>query len=279
MKVLSTELRQLFNSSVSDVSFFFEFKLKNQTYKRLTSWTKDVIYNDEHYFSANGLIPTAFESRTDATTQDMQLELLIDGNIMKLSEIKNGFYDECEVKIFLASPSMMNERLYMSKGTLGSYKIKDDTSVSFEYKGIFYRLEKSIGDVYKHSCRANLYDSRCKVNKESYKLQDSVGEIITTKKFTAASIISFPDGYYNFGRLVFETGLNAGVEFSIKSQVGNQIDLLLEPANPVSVSDQFTIYAGCDKSFNSCKTKFNNYLNFRGEPFIPGKEALAVYSN
>lgn len=277
MKVLSTELKQIFNSAVNDVSFFFEFKLKNQTYKYLTSWTKDVFYNGEHYRSVNGLIPTAFESRTDATTQDMELELLIDGDVMKLSEIKNGFYDECEVKIFLASPEKMQHRLYMSSGTLGGYKIKDDLSVSFEYKGIFYKLEKSSGDVYKHSCRANLYDNRCKVDMSSYKLEDSVGTILTTKKFTAASIISFPDGYYNFGRLVFITGLNAGAEFSVKNQVGNEIDLLLEPANPVATSDQFVIYAGCDKSFNTCKTKFNNYLNFRGEPFIPGKEALARY--
>jgi uncharacterized phage protein (TIGR02218 family) len=55
----------------------------------------------------------------------------------------------------------------------------------------------------------------------------------------------------------------------------------LEPwqamAEEVDVGDAFTITAGCDKHFKTCKAKFDNSVNFRGFPHVPGIDfALAV---
>ncbi|MDE5056044.1 phage BR0599 family protein [Wolbachia endosymbiont of Drosophila bicornuta] len=35
-------------------------------------------------------------------------------------------------------------------------------------------------------------------------------------------------------------------------------------------SYKYSILAGCDKTFPTCRSKFNNTVNFRGEPYIPG---------
>ncbi|WP_353285542.1 phage BR0599 family protein [Wolbachia endosymbiont (group B) of Agrotis puta] len=37
----------------------------------------------------------------------------------------------------------------------------------------------------------------------------------------------------------------------------------------ISTGDKYSILAGCDKAFLTCKNKFNNTVNFRGEPYIP----------
>ncbi len=39
-------------------------------------------------------------------------------------------------------------------------------------------------------------------------------------------------------------------------------------------SAAFTIYAGCDKRFETCRAKFANTLNFRGFPHMPGNDAV-----
>jgi uncharacterized phage protein (TIGR02218 family) len=36
------------------------------------------------------------------------------------------------------------------------------------------------------------------------------------------------------------------------------------------VGDGFTVTAGCDKSVKTCKAKFDNEVNFRGFPHVPG---------
>jgi uncharacterized phage protein (TIGR02218 family) len=45
----------------------------------------------------------------------------------------------------------------------------------------------------------------------------------------------------------------------------------------VEAADAFTITAGCDKHFKTCKAKFDNSVNFRGFPHVSGIDfALAV---
>jgi uncharacterized phage protein (TIGR02218 family) len=43
-------------------------------------------------------------------------------------------------------------------------------------------------------------------------------------------------------------------------------------APPVAVGDAFQVVAGCDKRFETCRTKFANHLNFRGFPHMPGND-------
>ena len=50
-------------------------------------------------------------------------------------------------------------------------------------------------------------------------------------------------------------------------------------ANDIAVSDGFTVTAGCDKQLETCKTKFDNVVNFRGFPHMPGNDFAVSYPN
>jgi uncharacterized phage protein (TIGR02218 family) len=39
----------------------------------------------------------------------------------------------------------------------------------------------------------------------------------------------------------------------------------------------FSVLAGCDKAFSTCKKKFDNALNFRGFPHLPGNDVAYSY--
>jgi uncharacterized phage protein (TIGR02218 family) len=42
-----------------------------------------------------------------------------------------------------------------------------------------------------------------------------------------------------------------------------------------AVGDQFIIYPGCHKRWaEDCATKWDNAVNFRGDPFVPGNDEL-----
>jgi uncharacterized phage protein (TIGR02218 family) len=43
----------------------------------------------------------------------------------------------------------------------------------------------------------------------------------------------------------------------------------------IQVGNSFQIVAGCDKTHQTCISKFNNIINFRGEPFVPGTDAIS----
>ena len=58
---------------------------------------------------------------------------------------------------------------------------------------------------------------------------------------------------------------------------GVLIELWQRPPQPLAVSDAFTVTAGCDKRFATCRDRFANGANFRGFPHIPGNDFVIAY--
>jgi uncharacterized phage protein (TIGR02218 family) len=54
----------------------------------------------------------------------------------------------------------------------------------------------------------------------------------------------------------------------VKNFKNGEIELILPSIYKLEIGDEYSIIAGCDKNFSSCITKFDNALNFRGEPYI-----------
>ena len=45
----------------------------------------------------------------------------------------------------------------------------------------------------------------------------------------------------------------------------------------ITPGDLFVLTAGCDRRFSTCTGKFGNGVNFRGEPHVPGLDAMLNY--
>ena len=77
---------------------------------------------------------------------------------------------------------------------------------------------------------------------------------------------------------ILELMINAGLAIEIKAHgfAAGQARLTLWQAMPEQVApgDGFTVTAGCDKSFATCRARFANTDNFRGFPQIPGNDFL-----
>lgn len=82
-------------------------------------------------------------------------------------------------------------------------------------------------------------------------------------------------GYFDFGVITMTSGVNSGLSMEVKSYVPGQVTLLLPFGfGPCSIGDSYTMHAGCDKLPATCKDRFNNLVNYRGFPFLPGNDAL-----
>jgi len=84
------------------------------------------------------------------------------------------------------------------------------------------------------------------------------------------------DEWYTGGLVTFLTGLNAGLSMEIRKWTNATALLeLFEPMKfPIAVADKFEAYSGCNKTVDACRDKFDNVVNFRGEPFVPGNDQL-----
>ena len=112
---------------------------------------------------------------------------------------------------------------------------------------------------------------------EAWSRAGLVTDVTDRAIFTAA--IDEPravDGWFAGGVLTWETGANAGRSIEVKSwtQATGQIELFLPMGYAIESGDAFRIHPGCDKRLDTCIDRFANVLNFRGEPYVPGQDAL-----
>jgi uncharacterized phage protein (TIGR02218 family) len=78
------------------------------------------------------------------------------------------------------------------------------------------------------------------------------------------------------------SGGNAGATGSVKADRlaasgVRRLALWQAPGRAVAVGDRFRVAAGCDKRAETCREKFDNFLNFRGFPHLPGDDWVTAY--
>jgi uncharacterized phage protein (TIGR02218 family) len=94
----------------------------------------------------------------------------------------------------------------------------------------------------------------------------------------ASGLDGFADGWFSAGRLTWTGGANNGLAIEVKQHrvAAGRVGLTLwqAMAEPIAIGDAFTVTAGCDKRFATCRARFANSDNFRGFPQIPGNDFL-----
>lgn len=81
-------------------------------------------------------------------------------------------------------------------------------------------------------------------------------------------------GYFDYGVLTFTSGANNGRSMEVRQYTEGMITLSLPMPYPIEVGDTYTMTPGCDKFLTTCRDKFSNVVNFRGEPYLPGRDKV-----
>ena len=190
-------------------------------------------------------------------------------------ELLAGLFDNASIEVLLCSwknPSYGS--FLVNKGVLGQIQWTSN-GFSADVMGVMRNLQININFVVTGTCRHLLfsqYDTKhigaCTLNKVSYTQTGTISGINTQRLTFATSGISTTNNYCTNGIITFTSGENSGLKYEIKSHVGNVITLGLLADYDVTSGTTFTITAGCDKTFSTCKNKFNNVVNFGGFPHI-----------
>lgn len=105
----------------------------------------------------------------------------------------------------------------------------------------------------------------------------AVDTVTDNRSFAVTYSGDAPDALLTGGLASFGAGsANAGMKMEIKSWslATRTITLFLPMPFAVAAGDPVTIAAGCNKALSVCRATFDNVLNFRGEPFVPGNDLL-----
>ena len=186
------------------------------------------------------------------------------------ADLASGLYDDARLRIWLVNWAAPEQRLLLEEGFVGEVR-RGEIGFTAEVRSFAKAFDEERGRLYLRSCSADLGDARCGVA-----LVPAVSHVETSDGrlgLSAAGLSSFPDGHFTGGRLVFTGGGNAGFATEVKRhgiEGGRAVFQLWQvPAATIRPGDGFSVTTGCDKSFATCRAKFDNGANFRGFPHMP----------
>lgn len=191
-------------------------------------------------------------------------------------DIASGILDGAEVEASWAShENPQNGRLVVFLGKIDNITYTEN-GFKAEIMSFMKQLERNIGQVYSASCRHKLFSTQkpghsgaCLLSETSYTFNATVSAVVKNRWKFEASGLTQTEGYFSNGKLTFTSGNNKGLHFQVKTHsAGGTLELFLPTGKYINVGDNFTIQAGCDKTFETCKSKFNNVVNFGGFPHI-----------
>ncbi|WP_347253451.1 phage BR0599 family protein [Leminorella grimontii] len=124
------------------------------------------------------------------------------------------------------------------------------------------------------NCPYSLYDHNCRVDKTKFAATSLTVLALDGASLTIALPGSLPDGWFSGGFIEWTVdGLTE--RRGLKGQNGNTIGIFGGTAG-FSVGQVVTLYPGCDRIINTCSSKFNNHLNYGGQPQMPGVSPFGI---
>ncbi len=198
------------------------------------------------------------------------------------TELAAGHFDGAQIELWRVNWSDVTQRVLVMSGTLGEVSLRDG-SFTAELRSLAHALDQERGRAYQYQCDAELGDARCGVDLElaAYKSAGTVADVKRDHQFLASGLEDFDEGWFACGRLIWTSGENTGASVEIKAHVRNGSEITLSlwhrPAKPISPGDAFTVHAGCDKQFSTCRLRFANSVNYRGFPHMPGNDFIIEY--
>jgi len=79
------------------------------------------------------------------------------------------------------------------------------------------------------------------------------------------------------GELMWMGGAAAGLASPIVGAAGDVLTLAEMPSPMVELPARVRLIEGCDKQLATCRERFGNAVNFRGEAHLPGNDLLTRY--
>lgn len=127
---------------------------------------------------------------------------------------------------------------------------------------------------YQPGCLWTLFDAGCTINKASFAVTGTIGAGVSGVAIPVVGglgggIGTDGIGQYALGRLLFTSGVNAGLQVLIDNNDTVNLYLAYLLNEIPAVGDSITFYPGCSKSFHTCDVKWNNKPNFRGFDKVP----------
>ncbi len=248
-----------------------------------TSCDRNLTITDENgnkilYEARSSVEPSAVRSEASGGVDNLEVIGLLQSTKITDSDIRAGRYDGAKIEVFVTNYlSLGDGKVILLLGNIGEVSISTGQFTA-EIRSLSARIGQSVGELTSPLCRVKLLgDLRCTKDLTSFRYVRTVAQIDSVYQIRFTND-THTDDWFTYGKVEVTSGANAGFKREVKDHFnsGTNAVCILQEAFPFAfvIGDAVILEAGCDRQMITCRDKFSNLVNFRGEPYIPGTDKV-----
>lgn len=246
-----------------------------------TDHDSDLTFDGAVFKASTGMTARALQQATGMSVDNSEAIGALSDAAVDENDLIAGRFDGAEVRSWLLNWQDPSQRIEQFRGNFGEIS-RAGGAFKAELRGQTDKLNQPLGRIYQRNCGAILGDARCgfDLSAPGYSCDGTIVEIVAGE-FRVAIGETYAERWFERGQLIVLSGQAKGLSSVIKADQTKagmrSIGLWFQPGAVIAVGDQVQLIAGCDRTKTACQSKFDNFLNFRGFPHIPGEDWLASY--
>jgi uncharacterized phage protein (TIGR02218 family) len=247
-----------------------------------TDHDRTLSFGGTDYLPAAGLDGGEAPQQLGPQVDTTEVVGVLRSDAISAADIELGKYDGAEVETWRVNWRDVSQRLLQRRATIGEI-VREDGQFRAELRSGQQALNQVRGRLYSSLCDAVVGDARCGVDLGDVALHASatVTEVIDRNRVAVSGLEAFAVGWFSLGRAAWSSGIRDGLSDGIVAHTREGTADILAFVAPVgetaAAGDTLAVTAGCDRRLATCREKFDNVVNFRGFPHIPGNDFVLRY--
>ncbi|MEQ1887560.1 MAG: DUF2163 domain-containing protein [Alphaproteobacteria bacterium] len=286
MRILPAGMQAHLDSGAASLCYCWKLSLVTGAVSGFTSHDRDLNFDGVTYSALSGFEASAIEISLGLNVDDLEAIGALSAATLNEADLAAGMFDNAQIQILRVNWQNVSQRVILASGNLGEVT-RGAVGFRAEMRGLAHHLNQPLGRLYQYGCDTDVGSSRCAVDltAAAFKGTGSVQSVPVLadnrRAFIANGLSGFTSEWFSRGKIRWTNGANAGLAMEVKEHVLADgvvaVALWLGMPHLIAAGDTFTITAGCDKQFATCRSKFSNAVNFRGFHLMPGNDWIQSY--
>src|SRR5690606_7730819 len=228
-----------------------------------TDHDEDLDFDGTMFRAATGLDAAEAQANFGFAIGGGEVVGALDALSLTESDLAAGLWDSAAVETWLVNWRAPGQRIKLQAAEIGDVR-RSGAAFTAELRSAMHRLDARRGRLFAATCDAELGDARCTkdVAAPEFRGEGTVTNVIGRLDVDATGLDVFEPGWFRAGQLVWTSGANAGRTSDIRDHRKDGPVARLSFWQPapfaLNAGDMFTVTAGCDKSFETCRARFAN---------------------
>lgn len=266
--------RRWFSTPLETVATFWRILRRDGVTLGFCSHDRDLWFDGVLHRAAPGMVPSAIRRTAGLDADSAEISGVISHDCIAASDLEAGRFDDARVMVGLIDwESLESEVLY--RGSMGPVS-SEDGRFAAELVSRKAELQRDPVPRTSPTCRAEFCGPGCQLSPARFSHEAQLTSLNLEANCVTLAMETTPQNLIG-GFVRWVDGPLAGLSARMVglSPAGLMLDAPVEPG--LVPGTRALVRQGCDRTIDTCATRFGNAINFQGEPFLPGNDLVTRY--